>query len=596
MVNIVIVDSGVELSHRVLEGCNISAIEYVNGEFIECSHDSFGHGTAVSGIVSNCNAETKITMIKIQGIEKGIEDVDLISVLNYIHDFETADIINLSLGVNVSENYDDLYKVCKDLSDKGTIIVSAFDNSGSISYPAAFDVVIGVVSGQNCLKASDYEYVDDSVVNICGKGNLQRVAWSKPEYLMMSGNSLACAHVTSKIAELISCGFKSKQAILTKFKDISINKYLPYKKDKLTKSKFFNIKKAVLFPFNKEIHSIVRYNDLLSFDIVDVYDSKYSAKIGATTNHLLNMHGSKNWTIKNIDNICWENFDTLILGHLNELSKLIKKDDYVKEIVDKAIEYNKNIYSFDDLSGWGFEVNSNIYFPRVDINDLPTYRFGMLYRISKPVVGVFGTSSRQGKFTLQLELRKQLSEYGYRIGQIGTEPSSLLYGMDYVFPMGYNSSVYLNEFDSIRYLNQMINNLCVCNNEIIIVGSQSGTVAYDMGNLLQYPISQYGFLMGTQPDCVILCVNSFDDLSYIERTIKFIENSIFSKVVALVVFPMGLKQDWTGIFGTRTRISDSQFTELKNRLFNHFHIPIYELGNKKDMKELVDIVLDYFAE
>lgn len=52
----------------------------------------------------------------------------------------------------------------------------------------------------------------------------------------------------------------------------------------------------------------------------------------------------------------------------------------------------------------------------------------MLYRISTPVLAVCGTSSKQGKFTLQLELRKRFCEMGYKVGQIGTEPNSLLLG------------------------------------------------------------------------------------------------------------------------------------------------------------------------
>lgn len=65
-------------------------------------------------------------------------------------------------------------------------------------------------------------------------------------------------------------------------------------------------------------------------------------------------------------------------------------------------------------------------------------------------------------------------EAGYNIGQIGTEPSALLYGMDYVFPMGYNSSVYIKEYETVRYLNYVLNELCMNKKDIILVGSQSG--------------------------------------------------------------------------------------------------------------------------
>lgn len=39
-------------------------------------------------------------------------------------------------------------------------------------------------------------------------------------------------------------------------------------------------KKAIVFPFNKEMHSVVRYREELSFEIVGIYDSKYTLKVG----------------------------------------------------------------------------------------------------------------------------------------------------------------------------------------------------------------------------------------------------------------------------------------------------------------------------
>lgn len=122
---------------------------------------------------------------------------------------------------------------------------------------------------------------------------------------------------------------------------------------------------------------------------------------------------------------------------------------------------NRSRISYDDLSRIGYERDSHIYYPRVDKEDIPINRMGMLSRISKPVVGVFGTSSQQGKYTLQLEIRKRLLMLGYNVGQIATEPNAMLFGIDYCFPMGYNSSVYISETDTVRYLNHAVHDLCL---------------------------------------------------------------------------------------------------------------------------------------
>jgi uncharacterized NAD-dependent epimerase/dehydratase family protein len=276
------------------------------------------------------------------------------------------------------------------------------------------------------------------------------------------------------------------------------------------------------------------------------------------------------------------------------MSNLINKALLRENLIQQAIEHDKQVFSFDDVSGTF--TQDAVYCPVVSYEDLPPNRFGKLYRIDKPVIGVYGTSSRQGKFTLQLLLRQKLRERGYTIGQIGTEPSACLYGMDYAYPMGYNNSVYIHGVDAIRYLNHLINRLCEKQCDIIITGSQSGTIPYDTGNLIQYNLRQYEFLMGTQPDAVFLCVNPFDDPIYIARTIKFIESSAGCTVIALVVFPMDIKGGWSGIYGQKTPLTAENYHALKADLHKRFHVPVYKLGDASDVENLVNTLIGFLGE
>ncbi len=424
----------------------------------------------------------------------------------------------------------------------GTIIISAFDNAGAISYSAAFDNVIGVISGNSCRKIDDFVFIEDCIVNIAAKGSIQRVAWSVPEFIMIGGNSFACAHVTVQVVRFLMEGIQTREAILDKFKEISIKQCVLHTSGN-QKQSLFPIHKAALFPFNKEMHSLIRYSDLLPFEICEIYDSKYSATVGATSAHLMKDNSVTDILVKNIREIDWNHFDTLILGHMEELSALINKEQLKKNLIEEALKREKQIYSFDDLNE--YEHSENIYFPRIDEKNLPPNRFGMLYRISKPVLGILGTSSRQGKFTLQLKLRQMLLSAGYDVGQIGTEPSALLYGMDYVFPMGYNASIYTNELDTVRYLNYII--------------------------------------------------NTFDEIEYIHRTIQFIVASVNCKVIALVVFPMDIREDWSGVYGTKEKLSDKKYENLKSSLYSNLHISVFKLGDEADMKQLFQKILSFFS-
>ena len=91
----------------------------------------------------------------------------------------------------------------------------------------------------------------------------------------------------------------------------------------------------------------------------------------------------------------------------------------------------------------------------------------------------------------------------------------------------------------VSYLNSAINSISQKNVDIIISGCQSGTVVNDFGNVNYYTFSQNEFLLGTLPDAVVLCVNSYDEPVYIKRTIQYIESCVEGKVVALVLYPMG---------------------------------------------------------
>lgn len=590
---IVIVDSG--LADRYTD-CN----KFV---FPPCAVDNIppivsGHSTAIFNIInSKCSKFAEIINFRILHIENNIEDDILIEALTYIDENIHPDIVNLSLGISECNNLQALYNICLQLTSKGTIIVSAFDNSGSVSYPAAFQNVIGVVSGLLCNKTDDFEFFEDAIVNIGAKGKMQRVVWNDPPYAFLSGNSFACAHVTSKIAEMIFLSEKklTRETILDKFRQLAIEKhsalntFIPQKLP-------FDIQNAAIFPFSKEMHSLLRYEHLLDFEIVDIYDTKYSAKVGSTSTHLMNDDRINSYTIKNINEINYDSFDTFIMGHMSELSMALKNENFVVDLVNNLLQHGKNIFSFDDITYYGFCAGNNIYFPSITRKDLPPTRLGMLHRIPKPVVGVFGTSSKQGKFTLQLKLKELLLNKGYKVGAIGSEPTSQLYGMEYVFPMGYDSTVYIQGNDVISYLNSAMHDISFKEKDIIIVGSQSGTIPYDYGNISQFPVFQYSFLLGTLPDCIVLCVNLFDSFEYIHRTILFLEASANSKVIALAVIPFVIRENGNNTFDiSKELMSSKDFRTIQESFNSEFNIPLYNITSDDDAIELTQQIIDFFS-
>jgi len=380
--DIVIVDTGYNGSHPRLRNRNITGIQICKKdvcgyEIITLPQDSddVGHGTAISNIIYTHAPDASILMVKI--FDKLLYvDEDLLSfTLNYILSNVECKLINLSLGISALKDYKKMYNICDEINKKGTVIVAAFDNDGSVSFPAAFDNVVGVTSNNYCYKNDEYFIIDNSIVNVGAKGNMQKIAWLDNKYSIGQGNSYACAHISGiSIRQLDGLSSSNCRILLEKLrtnqpteKENHTYKY----DDLLVKKTSINYRNVAIFPFNKEMHSLIRFSSLLPFKIVDVYDVKYSPNIGVSTDLLLNITTNNSYQIKKIDDIDWDTIDTLIIGHTHTLfNSVIKDSKLIENLLNKAQELNKNVFSFDKLPR-RYEGNENFSSPDLHDNHIP---------------------------------------------------------------------------------------------------------------------------------------------------------------------------------------------------------------------------------
>lgn len=610
MNKIVIVDTGIDIDNPKFKKNKITGISINKSNnstyciedaanIESCINDKIGHGTAIASIILSHNPNAELYVVKIFDSDLFCADEDvLIFALKYILENIDFDIINLSLGLSSINKDGKLESICNQYYANGKVIISAFDNKGALSFPAKYDCVIGVTNDKKCLKSSDYYVVKNGAVNICAMGRRQKIAWKNGTQILGLGNSYACAHFTG-----ILSNFEKPKDLETLMNDIEKNScgkiILPNSNcRKVFSNPISKYKKVAVFPFNKEIHSLVRFSNELPFELVDVYDLKYSGRVGASTNLLLHEKSAHNYLIKSIENIDWDSFDTMILGHLNELFDILNLSGHQKYLVDKLLLHNKNIYSFDNIIDESIPLKAkktdSIFVPAIDSNNIAPPPFGKLYRQDKPVLGVFGTSSRQGKFTMQLKIRYELIKRGYKLCQLGTEPSSLLYGMDIVFPYGYHSTVSIQRDDTIAYINEQLYNFSR-DSDLIIVGGQSGLVLREEGNISNYDYSGLEFMYATLPDAAIICFNSFDDLEIIDRTKKFVEAIGGSHVIAMVIFPFCYKDD---------DICQQHLLPMSEELFNCKYkkkfeqligVPIYYPNSQNQIERICDDIINYFC-
>lgn len=128
---------------------------------------------------------------------------------------------------------------------------------------------------------------------------------------------------------------------------------------------------------------------------------------------------------------------------------------------------------------------------------------------------------------------------------MGTEPSSLLFGDNAIYPVGYGKTVSIRGSDHIRILNKLLHQIDVSGVDIIITGTQSQTVAASVTNMDYIPNDQTYILYGINADGYVLVCNYYDELEYISRTIQHVESINGTKVIAVAVFPMEESYEWS---------------------------------------------------
>ena len=309
---------------------------------------------------------------------------------------------------------------------KGIIMFCAWNDEDYTTWPANFKGVISVKSGEQ-KSQSEWFWEENKRNHAVFRGTKQRVKWKNNSQIFIGGSSFATALCTRKIISEVITGKLKKD-----FKEIS--NYLKVNASKINKidlemshiiewNNFHNkIKKVGLYPFFKEMHGFVRFRNELPYQIEWISNFKLSKNVGKSTKELLDNCVEdiviQSGLPKDVSDI-----DTLIVGYLDKASRAQKKD-LLNETLEYAVQHGLNVFSFlppDKKEKWIADFSNKglwLRFPSITYE----YALEVLEKIPEkkafdtPIIGVFGTSSKQGKFTLQLALKYELEKRGYKVG------------------------------------------------------------------------------------------------------------------------------------------------------------------------------------
>ena len=627
-VRIGIIDSGFDKARynsQIVEGCNFSKSS-VNED--DDYSDLIGHGTACVGLISSKVPQSELYPVKIFDYELAVDIDTLIQAITWCVE-QKLHVINLSLGTTDIADRGRLQDACDYAYENNVFIVAATSNEGRESYPALLPNVFGVNAGKI---RSKYAYYFDKKcpIQCIARGDRQRLGWLDNKQVFMGGTSFACPHIAAIIAIFVEqfsgirfqelCELLEKYSLSEQPPLVDGQEYYDFNHSLSVKEqvnvKLSNvhaqgniewIKKAVIFPYNKEMHSLVRFRDLLPFQITHVVDVISKRTIGKDAGEVIGAERA-NLVIQKDFESCLSDSDTVILGYLDEISR-IKKRDVLEEVLQTVLKHRKNVYSLTPLTNKKYpellaefeNFDLHIGSPVVEFKDFEILSKSFDYRekSQKPIVGVFGTSPQQGKFTTQLALRQALQKVGYKVGQLGTEHQSTLFGFDFTFPNGYDGyqNVQIPMDLHIPLLQRVMVGIEREDPHIIVVGGQSGLIPYNYAEKSSaYTLPSLILLMGIIPDAYILVVNSIDEHAFIRETMQALEAIGKGKTILLVFSDK--KKIVTNRLGVSQVVSqplsDLEIKGTESRLEAEFDLPATEVISARGRKKMVSVVEDFF--
>ncbi len=628
--------------------------------------DVCGHGTACGGIIHAKAPAVRLYAVRVFGADLRTDEDTLIRALDWVTE-QRMDVANLSLGIERPRG-DALEAACRRATEAGVILVAAHHNDGARSYPAAFDTVISVAGGIGYGRY-EYHWTGRADPEFLARGDRQRLCWIGPDYVMLDGTSFAAAHLSGVVAlirqahrgaslpqvrgllrenasmaedgvpagagtepagagmlsatesALPECAFDGEQATPaasvrrgrtavpvdgcvgeTGVEDEGIGGGVCG-----PGQGFAWLARAALYPFNKEMHALIRGRDLLPFAVTAVADPVGKGLVGRDAGEAIGTAPAGVRIQARLD-AALEQVDSLVLGYVDRLGRA-QRQDVLRHCVAAAVSRGKHVFSllpvppesYAELHRQAAAAGVRIVTPGIgpELAGRILADAGGEPVADVPVLGVFGTSSHQGKFTLQLILRRQLLAMGYRVAQIGTEHHAALFGMDLAFPMGYASAVDLPLELYEPFLQACVRRICRRSSpDILVAGAQSGTVAYDVHRADTHTLPTVAFLLGVRPDACILVVNASDPEAYVRDTIDALRTVARSPVLLLAMGDQDrvAHRHWGRHSVRQHRMSPADIDCQLHRLERRFGLPAACITDPAGQQRMVRVVIEYFAD
>ena len=571
---IAVIDRGIDPTHRRLSKAKINGVKIsIDGDQFTYTQDDFhdhdGHGTAIGSIIHKINPEIELVAVKLEADNDFITEPLLAEGIRYCCQNDDIKILNISMGVRSDVPNQALVEAYEEARKKDKIIVTAsYPFQGGACFPASFPEVFGVGTGLVGSKL-EYRYVgDNGSVNILAKGTTQRVAWKENTFKISAGTSYAAAHfsglLSTKLHGYPTANYqyvvdhllddsRGEVEALTYYKDFEVD-IIDQKKPDESFIEFFKpyecinfAKKVAIFPYTeKENKSLLmnRHNPAVEFTAYIDYPRSFTKIEGFETNQSEIEDRVIKRTLKEED---YSLFDTLVVGYYLEQmfnANIIFGNTLIKNCIERDknfIVWDRHVFQYINrvIAEHPHEYKGKIYYPKVDkALFAKSNQLSYLPPVKAPVIGVIGTSSKQGKVTAQLKVKRLLDQEGYKVSHLCTEPQGALLGADFSFPFGYKSNVSLDQNHWPGMIENAMKSIQRVNNpHVIISGIQGELIPRQTVRSGGVKLGALNFITAVNPDAIICAVNPMDPIELVEDTVETLRKFIDFKLLFFVMTP-----------------------------------------------------------
>jgi subtilisin family serine protease len=164
--------------------------------------DSFGHATACASIIRGIAPECELYSVKVlSGGPTGTGPIFAAglrwAIENGMH------VCNLSLGTTKRDYYALFHELADQAYFNNVMLVTAANNMPNPSFPSLYSSVFSVAS-HDIDDPYCFFYNPQPPVEFGAHGINVRVAWPGNKWMVSTGNSYACPHITGIIARILS--------------------------------------------------------------------------------------------------------------------------------------------------------------------------------------------------------------------------------------------------------------------------------------------------------------------------------------------------------------------------------------------------------